>query len=163
MEAEHILELKRNFISIKNLRHPSIIKYHALYFDLSKHVAYLIMEYFPFQSLNELTIKDEQELRTIFQELLSAISYIHERNICHRDIKPENILYDPITKRVKIIDFGISKRTFLRGERRDMVTIIGTTQYLAPEILIGGGYDEKVDVWALGITLFKLVTGQTPF
>ncbi len=77
MEPEHILELKRNFISIKNLRHPSIIKYHALYFDLNKHLAYLIMEYFPFQNLNDLVIKDEAELRTIFEELLGAITYIH--------------------------------------------------------------------------------------
>jgi len=77
MELEHILELKRNFISIKNLRHPSIIKYHALYFDLNKHLAYLIMEYFPFENINDLDIKDEAELRTIFEELLGAINYIH--------------------------------------------------------------------------------------
>lgn len=77
MELEHILELKRNFISIKSLRHPSIIKYHALYFDLNKHLAYLIMEYFPFENINDLAIKDEAELRTIFEELLGAINYIH--------------------------------------------------------------------------------------
>ena len=51
MDEEHILELKKNFLSIKNLRHPNIIKYHALYFDLKKHLAYLIMEYYPYPNL----------------------------------------------------------------------------------------------------------------
>lgn len=66
-------------------------------------------------------------------------------------------------KRLKIIDFGISKKTFQRGQRRDMLTIIGTYFYLAPEIFTGGGYDEKVDLWSIGVTLYKLVTGTTPF
>lgn len=163
MDEEHYLELKKNFLNIKILRHPSIIRYHALYFDLQKHLAYLIMEHFPFQNLLELTIKDENELRIIFSEVLRTISYLHERNVCHRDIKPENILYDPVMKKVKIIDFGISKKTFQRGQRRDMLTIIGTYFYLAPEIVMGGGYDERVDLWSVGVTLYKLVTGTTPF
>ena len=61
------------------------------------------------------------------------------------------------------MDFGISKKTFLRGVRRDMLTIIGTNFYFAPEIYLGGGYDERVDLWALGVTIFKLITGYTPF
>ena len=83
--------------------------------------------------------------------------------MCHRDIKPENILYDPLMKRIKLIDFGISKKTYQRGHRRDMMTIIGTTFFIAPEVLMGGGYDERVDLWSVGVTLYKLVTGVTPF
>lgn len=104
-----------------------------------------------------------QELRLVFAELLKVVAYIHERNVCHRDIKPENILFDPQNKRIKVIDFGISKKTFQRGSRRDMLTIIGTSQYLAPEILLGGGYDERVDLWSIGVTLYQLVAGVTPF
>lgn len=52
--------------------------------------------------------------------------------MCHRDIKPENILYNQRERTIKIIDFGISKKTFLRGVRRDLLTIIGTPNYLAP-------------------------------
>ena len=95
--------------------------------------------------------------------MVTAIGYIHNQNICHRDIKPENILYDPKEKKIKIIDFGISKKTFQRGNRRDMLTIIGAQFYLAPEVYIGGGYDERVDLWALGVTIYKLVAGYTPF
>lgn len=163
MDEEHILELKKNFLSIKHLRHPAIIKYHALYFDLHKHVAYLVMEYFPFPNLLEIALPDEQELKTIFAAIFQAVNYVHERNVCHRDIKPENILYDPLQKRIKLIDFGISKKTYQRGARRDMLTIIGTSLYLAPEILLGGGYDERVDIWSVGVTLFRMVAGRTPF
>ena len=88
---------------------------------------------------------------------------MHNRNLCHRDIKPENILYSRKEKVVKIVDFGICKKTFQRGSRREMLTIIGTPFYLAPEVYIGGGYDETVDNWAIGITLYKIITGSTPF
>ena len=88
---------------------------------------------------------------------------MHNKNICHRDIKPDNILYDEGENKIKIIDFGISKKTFLRGARRDMLTIIGTHYYIAPEVFIGGGYDERVDLWALGVTIFRIISGYTPF
>ena len=68
-----------------------------------------------------------------------------------------------MTGRLKLIDFGISKKTFQRGQRRDMLTVIGTPFYLAPEVILGGGYDEKVDLWSAGVTLYKLITGVTPF
>ena len=120
------------------------------------------MEHLPFPSLAEAKLTEE-ELKTVTRDLLSALSYLHSRNICHRDIKPENVLYDRESKKVKLIDFGISKKTFQRGERRDMLTNIGTFFYKAPEMFLGGGYDERVDLWALGVTLFQLVTGRTPF
>jgi serine/threonine protein kinase len=99
----------------------------------------------------------------VVRQLICGLDYLHRHNFCHRDIKPENILYDRKEGKVKIIDFGISKRTFSRGVRRDMLTIIGTHFYFAPEIYIGGGYDERVDIWALGVTVYKLIAGRTPF
>jgi serine/threonine protein kinase len=77
MDEEHCLQLKKNFIAIKALRHPSIIRYRALYIDLAKHSAYLVMEYFPCKNLLELEIKDESEMRYVFTELLNALSYMH--------------------------------------------------------------------------------------
>lgn len=82
--------------------------------------------------MGEYRIRDEEELKRIVKQIIVGISYIHNRNLCHRDIKPENILYDEKNKAIKIIDFGISKRTYQRGVRRDMLTIIGTHLYLAP-------------------------------
>ena len=121
------------------------------------------MEYLPFPPLSEVKIKDEKELIHITREMVTALTYLNNRNICHRDLKPDNILYDHISEKIKIIDFGISKKTFSRGQRRDMLTVIGTHFYMAPEIFIGGGYDESVDLWSLGVIVFNLVTGKTPF
>ena len=66
------------------------------------------------------------------REIINALTYLNNRNICHRDLKPDNILYDKEGKKIKLIDFGISKKTFLRGQRRDMLTVIGTHYYMAP-------------------------------
>ncbi len=90
------------------------------------------MECFNKPSLSECIIQDEKELKLIVKELVRSIQYLHHRNICHRDIKPDNILYCQKSKMVKIIDFGISKKTFQRGSRRDMLTVIGTHFYQAP-------------------------------
>jgi calcium-dependent protein kinase len=113
---------------------------------------------------NLLEFKDltVEEIKLIIYQLLDTIAYIHSCNICHRDIKPDNILYDRANKNIKVVDFGISKNFSSRGNK-EMLTITGTLYYQAPEIFIGGGYDEKVDVWATGITFYQLVTGKTPF
>lgn len=95
--------------------------------------------------------------------MLEALTFIHAQKICHRDIKPENILYDEANKSIKIIDFGISKKLMNRGRDTDMLTITGTLYYRAPEMFEGGGYDEMVDLWALGATIYRLMVGCTPF
>lgn len=94
---------------------------------------------------------------------METLKYIHSHKICHRDIKPENILYDETKKKIILIDFGISRKLTKRGIKRDMLTLTGTPYYRAPEMFEGGGYDELVDVWALGVTIYKLMAGNTPF
>ncbi len=104
------------------------------------------------------------EIKTIIFQLINTLAYVHSQNICHRDIKPENILYDRANRKIKIIDFGISKKIVERGAKREMLTITGTLYYRAPEMVLGGGYDEKVDLWASGVTLYQLLSqGRTPF
>jgi serine/threonine protein kinase len=96
-------------------------------------------------------------------QLLESLAFIHLHKICHRDIKPENILYDKEEHSVKLIDFGISRKLIDRGRKKEMLTLTGTPYYRAPEMFEGGGYDEKVDIWALGVTMYKLMAGVTPF
>ena len=85
--------------------------------------------------------------------------------MCHRDIKPDNVLYDAATNKIKIIDFGISKCTFnKRTQENDaMWTVTGTQYYKAPEMLNGSAYDQKVDVWAIGVIAYQLIFGHLPF
>ncbi len=72
-------------------------------------------------------------------------------------------MYDRPSNLIKFIDFGISKYVIERGYTVDMLTNTGTLYYKAPEMFLGGGYDVKVDMWALGVTIYKIVAKKTPF
>jgi serine/threonine protein kinase len=107
-------------------------------------------------------LKNEEDIKNIMHQLLSTLSYLHRHSVVHRDLKLSNFLYDPVSKMIKLIDFGISKRFKKRGAHLDMWTITGTLYYRAPE-MFSGGYREGVDIWAAGVIFYKLVTGRTPF
>lgn len=88
---------------------------------------------------------------------------MHSKGVSHRDIKPDNIMINRGRQKIKIIDFGIAKKMIVRRQKVDMLTITGTLFYRAPEMFLGGGYNEKVDVWAAGVTLWEVLRGKTPF
>jgi calcium-dependent protein kinase len=91
---------------------------------------------------------------------LSAISYCHEQKVAHRDLKPENILIDPKQKgAIKVIDFGTAH---LFDPQKSMHQMYGTAYYIAPEIL-EGNYDEKCDLWSIGVILYIMLSGKPPF
>lgn len=86
---------------------------------------------------------------------------MHKRKIAHRDIKPENILLeDPMSLRIKLTDFGFA--TFYNQDNK-MNDFLGSPNYLAPEIIEGRKYDEKVDIWAAGCIVYTLLIGKPPF
>lgn len=86
---------------------------------------------------------------------------MHHNSICHRDITPFNLIYDEETKKIKLIDFGISKD--LRTQGSKMYTKTGNQQFIAPEMVSCLKYDLKVDIWMTGITLYYLLTGKLPY
>ncbi|XP_054803116.1 phosphoenolpyruvate carboxylase kinase 1-like [Prosopis cineraria] len=101
----------------------------------------------------------ETEAASVLKQLLEAIAHCHRLGIAHRDIKPDNILFDS-QNNLKVADFG-SAEWF--GDGGTMSGVVGTPHYVAPEVLLGGQYNEKVDVWSSGVILYIMLSGIPPF
>ena len=145
------------------LNHPNIIKLYSHFEDDEDFC--LIMEYASRGQLYSL-IKKNKKLNQItakqyMKEIISAVKYMHTRfpPIIHRDIKPENILIDS-EGNCKLADFGWAN--FDCGIK-DRESYCGTPEYLAPEIINKCGHDKSVDIWAVGVLLFEMLTWRTPF
>lgn len=112
-----------------------------------------------FERIVQVGVYSERQAAEIVANLLSALNYLHSCNILHRDIKPENILLaSHDSAEVKLSDFGIAKVLEEEGEdarsRGRAYTSCGTDYYVAPEVLNGEGYDNKVDLWSLGVVVY---------
>ncbi|XP_066103902.1 sperm motility kinase 4A-like [Saccopteryx bilineata] len=146
---------------LKALNHPNVVKLVEVIVRDCK--LYMVMEYVSGGDLFDYLLRDrpstEAEARRIFRQLLSALQYCHRLNIVHRDLKLENILVDA-DKNVKITDFGLGRKV----QRDELNTYCGTVNWMAPEMLLEQTYEgRKVDIWGLGVILFHMVTGHSPF
>ena len=116
-----------------------------------------------FDELCESRGVEEVLARNIMITLAEAIRYLHQNDIVHRDLKPENILFRGKNGRIDdllIVDFGFAARC---STENDLSDVMGTLEYIAPEILRMKPYGRAVDVWALGVIMFNLLSGQYPF
>ncbi len=108
-----------------------------------------------------------EEAAPILLQTCDALNAAHSHGVVHRDLKPENIYLVPMRDRtqVKIVDFGVARRAVLEGdEQRTMAgTVLGTALYMSPEQAAGQEVDGRSDIYALGVIMFQLATGQLPF
>jgi len=145
------------------LNHPNV----ALLFDYCVHdgVPVAVMELIDGESLEQLIERrgaiPAHESMPIFKQALRGVAAAHRAGIIHRDLKPSNLM---ITRDgiVKVMDFGIAKRQGVTGATK-VSTSIGSPLYMAPEQILGRAVDCRTDVYALGITLYELLSGQRPF
>ncbi|KAF9042380.1 CAMK/CAMKL/CHK1 protein kinase [Panaeolus papilionaceus] len=108
---------------------------------------------------------DDELAHLYFNQLVSGMKYIHNQGVCHRDLKPENLLLD-VAGQLKITDFGLSSVFRLKesGKTRQLTERCGSLPYVAPELNFERPYDaEPVDVWGVGVILFTLLVGNTPW
>ena len=142
------------------INHPRIIKLHSFLED--KYNYYLALEYAPngnlYQYIQKKKGMPEREAFKYFIQVSSAIYFLHKYGYVHRDIKPENILLDKNLD-VKLCDFGWC----VSVEKGERTTFCGTYEYMAPEMVNDELYDMGIDIWSLGVLLYEMIHGYSPF
>ncbi len=154
--------------ALAKLTHPNIVSVFGLGED--KGFLYIAMEYVAGRSLYQLSRERSltiREMIDIFSDIAAGLDHAHSHGIIHRDIKPANILVD-MAGRAKIIDFGIAKviggsPTGPEGIKTKTGAVIGTLNYIAPELFRGVPPSPSSDIYALGLMFAEMLTGRTPF
>jgi serine/threonine protein kinase len=137
-------------------------------------IHYMVMEFAEGQTLGSLVDgpMDPKRVINLAQQLCDGLQHAHEHGLIHRDFKPENVIVEKDrfgNERPRIVDFGIA---ILRDdaddpEKKDRLTtaglVLGTPHYMAPEHAMGGGIDHRIDLFALGVIMYELLTGWLPF
>uniref|UniRef100_A0A8C5RK50 non-specific serine/threonine protein kinase n=1 Tax=Laticauda laticaudata TaxID=8630 RepID=A0A8C5RK50_LATLA len=147
-------------------QHPNIITLKDVYDD-GKHV-YLVTELMRGGELLDRILKQkcfsEREASSVLHTICKTVEYLHSQGVVHRDLKPSNILYVDESSNpecIRICDFGFAKQ--LRADNGLLMTPCYTANFVAPEVLKRQGYDEACDIWSLGILLYTMLAGYTPF
>lgn len=160
-----VLRFKREANAALALNHPNIVEIFDVGEEDGQH--YIVMEYIKGKTLKQLLDQrgalDKQEAVYIMKQLLSALVHAHKNNVVHRDIKPQNILIkDDGT--IKLSDFGIALASnTAQAQLTQADAVLGSVHYLAPEIARGEQASEQSDIYALGVVLYELLSGDVPF
>src|SRR5688572_14267468 len=152
---------EREAQAIGNLHHPNILPVYD--FGEDKGYGYIAMRYVP----NAKTLGDwmksplvKEQILEFIRQIASALDYAHQAGIVHRDVKPSNILMDG--EWVLLSDFGLAKLMASPSQLTGTGAGIGTPAYMSPEQAQGEAVDHRTDIYALGIILFEMLTGQIP-
>ncbi|MBP8132550.1 MAG: serine/threonine protein kinase, partial [Candidatus Hydrogenedentes bacterium] len=160
-DREGLVELEKEFSVTSRLSHPNILRVFAL--ESHEGVSFLVMEY-----LEGTTLRARLRENGCFHApeavryvglVSEALAYAHNAHVFHRDVKPENV-FITADQTPKLLDFGVARLLARTSDKAS--TRIGTVEYMAPEALQGAS-GTNADLWALGVTLYELLTGARPF
>eukprot|EP00597_Dinobryon_sp_UTEXLB2267_P004373 CAMPEP_0170075284 /NCGR_PEP_ID=MMETSP0019_2-20121128/12445_1 /TAXON_ID=98059 /ORGANISM="Dinobryon sp., Strain UTEXLB2267" /LENGTH=583 /DNA_ID=CAMNT_0010286147 /DNA_START=786 /DNA_END=2537 /DNA_ORIENTATION=- len=169
--------VKREVQALKHFQHPFIAEYYG--FIQTPRKVFILMEFISGGELwSHLYDEDEEsseggmnglsyyESALYAGTMLLALEHIHSRGFCYRDLKPENLLISP-NGYLKMVDYGFAKQVPFVDRSGDVqyrtFTLCGTPDYMSPELVLSLGHDRSVDYWSLGVLLYELICGYTPF
>ncbi len=163
-EEEFLTRFRCEAQSAGRLQHPGIVTIFDVGEDGESHEPYIVLEYVAGESLSRILSREKKlplpRALQLAEELADALDYAHAQGVVHRDIKPANILIGE-DGHAKIADFGIAKLNLAHFTLPGR--ILGTPAYMAPEQLAGEGVDSRSDLFSLGVILYSMVTGHSPF
>ncbi|XP_040912992.1 calcium/calmodulin-dependent protein kinase IGb [Toxotes jaculatrix] len=157
------LNLENEIAVLRRIKHENVVGMEDFYESQTHY--YLVMELVTggelFDRILDRGVYSEKDASAVIQQVLQAVSYLHQNGIVHRDLKPENILYysQDENSKIMISDFGLSKMV----DNDIMSTACGTPGYVAPEVLAQKPYSKAVDCWSIGVITYILLCGYPPF
>jgi serine/threonine protein kinase len=159
LDSKHRARLLREAQAVASLNHANIVAVH----DAGEHqdVPFIVMELVPGKSLDALMPVPLDRAVALSLDICRALEHAHNHGVIHRDIKPENVLITEPEGITKLLDFGLAyqdaSRLTVKGE------ILGTLFYMAPEQITADPVDARTDLYALGVLMYELTTGELPF
>lgn len=160
--ATAVARFKREAQAGGRLQHPSIVAVHE--YGEHQGMAFIVMEFVDGHDLRRL-LRERGRLPLIdtygyTRQLLGALDHAHQQGVVHRDLKPANLMIEA-GRRLKVMDFGIAR--VHDSSMTQVGSVLGTPTHMAPEQLTGESTDARTDLWAVGVILYELLTGRTPF
>ena len=151
-------------IALAKLENKNIVSVYAL--RETDNGLFMVMEYVDAKTvsewLKEKGVLSVDETIKVIRQLLNAINHAHKVGVIHRDIKPNNILLCE-DGTVKVMDFGLAKLIQEHGEQSTVTQTAGTLYYMSPEQIKGSKIDNRTDIYSIGMTIYEMLTGRTPF
>jgi predicted Ser/Thr protein kinase len=163
-DEDFVERFKREARSVAQLQHPNIVTV----IDRGEEDGrqYIVFEFIDGENLKELVVRkgrlDVRDALEIALEVAQGLAFAHEHGLVHRDVKPQNVLLNG-DGRAKVTDFGIARSLDVEHGVTQTGTVLGTSNYIAPEQASGQPVDVHTDVYSLGIVLYEMLTGEVPF
>jgi len=163
-DPEYVERFRREARSVAALSHPNVVTV----IDRGEHGGrqFIVFEYIDGENLKQLIQRRGQApVKTALElagQIAQALSFAHQQGLVHRDVKPQNVLLNG-DGTAKVTDFGIARSLDVQHGMTQTGTVLGTSDYIAPEQAQGQNVDEQTDIYSLGVVLYELLTGEVPF
>ena len=163
-DGEYVERFRREARAVAQLSHPNIVT--VIDRGEQDDRQFIVFEYVDGENLKALIDREgplpEREAIELALQVARALGFAHEEGLIHRDVKPQNVLLND-GRQAKVTDFGIARSLDVHGGLTQTGTVMGTSDYIAPEQARGSRVDAQSDIYSLGTVLYELLTGEVPF